>query len=141
MRCAMSIFAIAVCCTLGSAQEAKTKYPPIPEAFSSFGAAVCDGYVYVYGGHIGKTHTYSTKAVTGKFRRLNLAKPDSWQELPGGVGIQGLALVAHGGKLYRIGGMQPHNKPGDAADNHSVATCEVFDPKLGKWEPLPNLPA
>jgi N-acetylneuraminic acid mutarotase len=113
----------------------------MPEAFSSFGATVCDGYVYVYGGHVGKTHTYSTEAVTGKFRRLNLSKPDAWQELPGGVGIQGLALVSHGGKIYRIGGMQPRNKPGEEADNISIATVAVFDPKLGKWAPLVDLPA
>jgi N-acetylneuraminic acid mutarotase len=122
-------------------QDAKTQYPAMPEAFSSFGAAVCEGQVYVYGGHIGKTHTYSTEAVTGKFRRLNLSNPKGWEELPGGPAIQGLAMVAHGGKLYRIGGMQPRNKPTSASDNHSLATCAVFDPAVGKWAPLPDLPA
>jgi N-acetylneuraminic acid mutarotase len=117
-------------------------YPPLPEGFSSFGAAVAEGYVYVYGGHVGKTHTYSTAAVTGKFRRLNLANPSKgWEELPPGPALQGLALVAHGGKLYRIGGMQPRNRPGDPADNHSVATCAVFDPRVGTWESMPDLPA
>jgi YHS domain-containing protein/N-acetylneuraminic acid mutarotase len=120
--------------------QQKTSYPPLPQAFSSFGAAVSDGYVYVYGGHVAKTHNYSTEAVTGKFRRLNLAKPTAWEELPAGPGLQGLALVAYGGKLYRIGGMQPRNKPGESADNHSTAECAVYDPKVGKWSSFPALP-
>ncbi len=137
------IFLMAALLLMGSiarAQSPKAVYPPTPEGFSSFGAAISDGYVYVYGGHIGKTHTYSTEAVTGKFRRLNLAKPERWEELPAGDAIQGLALVAHGGKLYRIGGMQPRNKPGDESDNVSLAKCVRFDPKVGKWEPLPDMP-
>ena len=49
-------------------------------------------------------------------------------------------LTAHAGKIYRVGGMAPRNKPGDAADNHSTAECARFDPATGKWEPLPPLP-
>jgi outer membrane protein assembly factor BamB len=138
----MSLAVVLSFTTAGHAGEAKAVYPPLPEAFSSFGAAVCDGYVYVYGGHVGKTHQYSTEAVTGKFRRLNLtARAKGWEELPAEVGIQGLALVAHGGKLYRIGGMRPRNKPGEQADNISLAACAVFDPKARKWESLPSMPA
>jgi len=124
----------------GTASE-KTEYPPMPEAFSSFGAAVNDGFVYVYGGHIAKTHTYSTEAVTNKFRRLSLKDPSKdWEELPTGPHIQGLALVAHGGKLYRIGGMQPRNMVGEKSDNHSLASFASYDPKAGKWQDLPDLP-
>lgn len=118
-----------------------TAVSPLPEAFSSFGAATADGYVYVYGGHTGRTHQYSTESVTGKFRRLKLDGSGEWEELPAGERLQGLALVAHGGKLYRIGGMQPRNAPGEKADNHSVATCAVFDPAAKKWSPLADLPA
>jgi len=141
MRYWTSIACCLILVPFGLAQDAKAKYPPMPEAFSSFGAAVSDGYVYVYGGHIGQTHTYSTEAVTSKFRRLKIADPRTWEELPEGPGLQGLALVAHGGKLYRIGGMQPRNKPTEASDNHSIATVAVFDPKSGKWDSLPDLPA
>jgi N-acetylneuraminic acid mutarotase len=49
-------------------------------------------------------------------------------------------LTAHAGKIYRVGGMAPHNKPGDAADNHSTAECARFDPATGRWEALPPLP-
>jgi len=125
-----------------AAAAAAPAYPPLPEAFSSFGAAVADGHVYVYGGHTGTTHTYSTASVTGKFRRLNLARPElGWGELPGQLGLQGLALVAHQGKLIRVGGMQPRNAPGSKADNVSVASCAAFDPKTKQWTALPDLPA
>ena len=124
------------------AADAKPEYPPLPEAVSSFGAAAADGYVYVYGGHTGVTHTYSANSVTSKFRRLDLAKPAAgWEELPSQAGMQGLALVAHQGKLIRVGGMHPRNAAGDRADNISVASVARFDPKTKQWETLPDLPA
>ncbi len=115
-------------------------FAPLPRAVSSFGAAVADGWLYVYGGHCAKTHRYSTESVAGTFHRLKLSDPTTWEELPSGPGLQGLALVAHQGKLYRIGGMQPRNRPGDKADNHSVVTCARFDPRTKKWKSLPDLP-
>lgn len=114
--------------------------PALPEGFSSFGAAVSDGYVYVYGGHKGVTHNYSTKTVHGKFRRLNLASPSAWEELPEGPIAQGLALVAHKGILYRIGGMAPKNNPDGKADNVSLDACAAFDPKTNKWTDVAPLP-
>lgn len=120
--------------------EEPASLPPLPRAVASFGADVCGDWLYVYGGHCAKTHSYSTEAVVGTFHRLNLAKPSGWESLTGGPALQGLALVAHGGKLYRIGGMEPRNKPGEKADNHSVAHCARFDPQTGQWEPLPDLP-
>ncbi len=66
-------------------------FPPLPVAVSSFGAAVADGWLYVYGGHSGKTHEYSTEDVAGTFYRLNLADPRAWEALPGGPKLQGLA--------------------------------------------------
>lgn len=116
------------------------EFPPLPQAVSSFGAAVSDGWVYVYGGHCTKTHSYSTDAVLGTFYRLRLSSPSAWEKLRGGPPSQGLALVAHGSKVYRIGGMQPRNKAGDKADNHSLTSCDRFDPQTGKWESLPDLP-
>lgn len=133
---------LAASCTAAPAIAADAPPPPLPEAFSSFGAVAFDGHAYVYGGHTGKTHGYSTESVTGKFRRLNLADPaKGWEELPAGPGLQGLTVVAHGGKVYRLGGMRPRNKPGEKADNVSVAGCAAFDPKAGTWSPLPDLPA
>ena len=116
-------------------------YPPLPAAVSSLGAVECDGYLYVYGGHVGKTHSYDTKTVVGTFHRLKLDGGTKWEELPGGPILQGMNLAAHGGKVYRVGGMQPRNEPGQPADNHSVADVARFDPKAGKWEAMPPLPA
>lgn len=115
--------------------------PPLPIAVSSFGAAVADGWVYAYGGHQTKTHDYSTEAVAGAFHRLKLADPRGWEKLPAHEPAQGLAVVAHKGKIYRVGGMQPRNKPGEKHDNHSLASASFFDPGAGKWLPFSSLPA
>jgi N-acetylneuraminic acid mutarotase len=127
-----------------AAEPAPTKspeFPAMPKGVSSFGAIECDGYLYIYGGHSGKTHNYDNKLVLGTFHRLKLDGGAKWEELPGGPIAQGLNLAAHGGKVYRVGGMQPKNPPGEGADNHSLADCARFDPKAGKWEDLPALPA
>ncbi|MCC7085695.1 MAG: hypothetical protein IT427_11895 [Pirellulales bacterium] len=126
-----------------SGTQTKVEHPqlaPMPEAASSFGAVACDGWLYVYGGHIVRTHKYSTAAVSRRFHRFNLADGKTWEELPGGPGLQGMNLAAHAGKIYRVGGMEPRNKPDENEDNHSVADCVCFDPATGKWEPLPPLP-
>ena len=66
---------------------------------------------------------------------------NSWEELPGGTGLQGLNLAAVGGKVYRVGGMQARNKPGEKGDSHSLSEVVAFDPKTSKWSPaLPCLP-
>jgi hypothetical protein len=116
------------------------EFPPLPKAVSSLGAVACDGYLYAYGGHAGKTHSYDTEGVLGTFHRLKLDGGVKWEALPGGPIAQGMNLAAHKGKVYRVGGMQPRNKPGDPADNHSLTDCARFDPKTNKWEALPSLP-
>lgn len=115
--------------------------PPLPKAAASLGAVACDGYLYVYGGHAGKTHSYDTESVLGTFHRLKIDGGTKWEELPGGPIAQGMNLVTHGGKVYRVGGMQPRNKPGDPSDNFSLVDCARFDPKTKKWEELPPLPS
>ena len=92
--------------------------PALPHAVSSLGAVECDGYLYVYGGHAGKTHTYSTKDVLGTFHRIKLDGGAKWEELPGGPILQGMNLAAHGGKVYRVGGMRPRNEPGQPCSRH-----------------------
>jgi N-acetylneuraminic acid mutarotase len=37
--------------------------------------------------------------------------------------------------------MIPKNEPGQPADTFSTRECAAFDPKAGKWQPLPDLPA
>lgn len=138
MRNRTALLLMLVLPAVGFSQE---KLPPLPAAVSSLGAVACDGYVYVYGGHAGKTHSYDTKTVLGTFHRLKLDGGTKWEELPGGPILQGMNLATHGGKVYRVGGMQPRNEPGTPTDNASVADAAVYDPKAGKWEKLPDLPA
>ncbi len=130
----------ALCLALTTAPHSAGKLAPLPLKVSSFGACACDGWLYVYGGHTGSTHQYSTETATGRFFRAKLSGGE-WEELPKGPALQGLALVAHAGKVYRVGGMQPRNKPGDPADNHSVTGCACYDPSKKQWSDLPDLPA
>lgn len=115
-------------------------FATMPEGTSSFGSVVSDGYLYIYGGHIAVTHSYSREAVSGKFHRLALTGKKTWETLPGGPAMQGMNLAAHGGKIYRIGGMTPRNYPGEPSDTHSIADCARYDPATKKWTALPPLP-
>jgi N-acetylneuraminic acid mutarotase len=124
----------------GSPAAQPSPYPPLPEAVSSFGGIVSDGFLYVYGGHTGKAHTYSTATASGKFHRLDLKNSKAWEQLPAGPPLQGMNLAAHAGKIYRVGGMQPRNAPGEPADNHSVADVSCYDPAAKAWTALLKLP-
>ena len=115
--------------------------PPLTQATSSLGAVELDGYLYIYGGHAGKTHKYNTDTVLGTFQRLKLNGGKEWEQLPGGPKVQGMNLATHGGKIYRIGGLQPRNGPDEPADNVSITDCSCFDPKTNKWLPIASLPA
>ena len=112
----------------------------LPEATASFGAVASDGWMYVYGGHVSPTHSYSIEAVSGAFHRWNLST-GAWEGLPGGPGLQGVGLAAHAGKIYRAGGMQPVNRKGEPDDQRSVADAARFDPSTREWTPLPPLMA
>ena len=118
----------------------KSSYPPIPENVTSFGAAICGDALYVYGGHAGEAHSYSDREQGRTLWRLKLDQPSQWEKVASGPPRQGLALVAHGGKLYRIGGFCAQNKKGEPHDLHSQADVACFDPAAGKWTELPPLP-
>jgi N-acetylneuraminic acid mutarotase len=126
--------------TIASAQVVANPFASLPQATSSFGAAVSDGWLYVYGGHIATTHSYSTEAVSGQFARLKLSAGAKWEQLPAGPRLQGMNLAVHDGKIYRIGGMTPRNKPGEPDALFSVPDCARFNPASMKWETLPPLP-
>jgi len=121
--------------------DAHSAIPPLPEAASSFGGAVCDGWLYVYSGHIGTEHEHSAANLSQHFRRLRIDGNGQWEELPMETPLQGLALVAHGGKLYRVGGMNARNATaGEDADLHSTAEFASFDPATNEWTALAPLP-
>jgi hypothetical protein len=114
---------------------------PLPEPVSSFGAAVAEGWLYVYGGHIGREHAHSAANLSQYFRRIRLDGGKEWEELPMQAPLQGLALVAHDGKLYRVGGLEARNPTTELDDDlHSSSEFAEFDPKFGIWTPLSPLP-
>ena len=51
-----------------AAENKSRQSPPLPEAVSSFGAAVADGYLYVYSGHTGTEHDHSAANLSQHFR-------------------------------------------------------------------------
>ena len=112
----------------------------LPRGITSFGAAVIGDWMYVYGGHFGRAHHYSNTSQSNQLSRLNLRKPGSWEIVAQGPRLQGLAMVAHGGKLYRAGGFTAHNDEGDEHDLRSIADVVRFDPETGQWESLADLP-
>lgn len=116
------------------------RFPPIAEAVTSFGAAVAGDALYVYGGHKGDAHQYFAQTQGNTLRRLNLKDPQSWEELGQGPGLQGLAMVAHGGKVYRLGGFTAKNEEGDEQDLWSQSGVACFDPATNQWNDLPPLP-
>lgn len=129
-----------------AAEKAAAAAPPVPSALTplpqgvaSFGAAVADGYVYVYSGHIGPAHSHSKEHYSQNFYRLPL-EGGEWQELPMEGPLQGLALVPYEGKVYRVGGMHSRNSEEEDTDMNSVDTFSVFDPETNKWTSLPKLP-
>lgn len=112
----------------------------LSRGITSFGAAVLEDALYVYGGHFGSAHSYSLDEQSNQLLRLDLKKPTVWKELATGPRLQGLALLAHGGRLYRVGGFSARNKKGKDDDLWSQDSFARFDPKTNKWEELPALP-
>jgi len=114
--------------------------PDLPEPLASFGAAVCDGWLYIYGGHIGTEHDHSRDNLSPHFRRIEIAGGRQWEDLPMQTPLQGLPLVAHDGKLYRVGGLSARNASGEKEDLHSVGEFARFDPQTKTWTELTPLP-
>ncbi len=120
--------------------EALPELPPLPKAVTSFGAEVLDGWVYVYGGHHGKTHDYSVETTLSDFLRLKLAGDEEWEALPGGRRAQGARLVAFEGAVYRVGGMQPRKEADGHLGLHSLADFARYDVEKREWTDLPPMP-
>lgn len=115
---------------------------PLPEPLASFGGVVCDGWLYIYGGHIGEEHEHSAANLSKHFRRIKLDGGKEWEELLMQTALQGLPLVTHRGKVYRIGGLNVRNATADDDENlHSTAEFAEYDPKTLKWTSLTPLPA
>lgn len=135
----------ALTLALGAAVRAEegpqiAELPPLQAPVTSFGAAVADGHLYVYGGHLGSAHKYSAEMQANRLLRLNLAHPEKWEEAVEGPRRTGLAMVAYNGKLYRIGGWESRNAAGEKWNLFSMPDFARFDPKAGQWQDLAPLP-
>lgn len=111
----------------------------LPTTLTSFGGAVIGDAVYLYGGTMGGSHQYSVDAQNDRLMRMKIAE-GTWTTLAHGPRLQGLAMVAHGQSLYRIGGFEARNPAGEEHDLWSVATVARFDLDQQQWTDLPPLP-
>ncbi len=123
------------------ASVAPSGLPDLPEELTSFGAAIAGDKVYVYGGHTGSAHSYSIDEQSDRFWCLDLGDTaNGWQKLSSGPSLQGLALVAMGDRVIRIGGFTAMNKAGEDHDLQSQSSVAVYDPASQAWSDLPSLP-
>jgi N-acetylneuraminic acid mutarotase/uncharacterized GH25 family protein len=118
---------------------ASRSLPALKAPVTSFGAAVLGEDVFIYGGHSGSAHSYSHEEQGRELLRLNLQQP-VWEVLAEGPPLQGLALVAHGPKLYRLGGFTARNAEGEKQDLWSQSDAAAFNLTTRQWEMLPALP-
>jgi N-acetylneuraminic acid mutarotase len=143
MRILMVLVALAATGILANTSqttEPAVKYPALPEKVTSFGAAILDGRLYIYGGHTGRAHAYDRDAQGCTLRRLDLRNPKAWETMVEGPGLQGLALVADGAKLYRLGGFTAKNQKGEDQDLWSQADVASYDPDQNRWLDLSPMP-
>jgi hypothetical protein len=111
----------------------------LPEPLASFGAVTCDGWIYVYSGHIGTAHDHSKDNLAQAFHRRRV-EGGAWESLPMETPLQGLALVTHQGLVYRVGGMTAHNTLDQDPALFSTDAFACFDPATKQWTPLAPLP-
>lgn len=116
------------------------QYPPLPEKITSFGATIAGNQLFVYGGHTGTAHAYSTAEQSDQLQRLNLDQPAAWETVARGPKLQGLALVSYEQTLYRIGGFTAKNAEGEDDDLWSQSDTAAFDVDQSEWSELPALP-
>lgn len=111
----------------------------LPMTLTSFGGAVLGDQVYIYGGTMGQSHSYSSDVQNDALMRMPIGG-GQWETVARGPRLQGLAMVAHGGKLYRLGGFEARNEAGEEHDLWSSDAVAAFDPQVGQWSEMPALP-
>jgi N-acetylneuraminic acid mutarotase len=123
-----------------TASSAVLQLPALTPPVTSLGGAIAGDALYVYGGNLGSAHSYSNEGQSHELRRVALNGSGSWETAAEGPALQGLALVAHQGKLIRVGGFTAKNAEGEENDLWSQAAVAAFDPSSGEWSDLPELP-
>ena len=114
--------------------------PDLPIGLTSFGGAVSSDQIFVIGGKEGKAHDYAKSYQNRQLMGVDTRSGNQWVKRSESEGLQGLALIAHGKNLYRIGGLDARNAEGEDHDLHSVDSFCEYDTTLGKWKDLPNMP-
>lgn len=114
--------------------------PDLPRGVASFGAAIAGDVLYVYGGNYGSAHAYSNADQSNDVWSLNLAQEGSWKQVTTGPKMQGLALVAHAGRVYRIGGFTAVNNEDEDAKLFSQPDFARLSADGQQWEPIAPLP-
>lgn len=108
-------------------------------AVTSFGAEGVGDDLYVFSGHVGRTHAHSQANLDPHFIRYGC--DGTVDELPSGGALQGTALVAFGRDVIAVGGLSARNPTAnEPEDLVSVATVRRFDAESGSWVDLPDLP-
>ncbi len=120
--------------------EEKESLGPLPEAITSFGAAVVNDAIYAYGGNTGSAHSYSNDQQFNKLIRLDTKNNKGWEPIAEGVRVQGNALVSYGSRVILVGGFTATNAKGEKGNLVSQAEVQQFDLSSGKWSDLPKLP-
>ena len=105
--------------------------PDLPEPRSSFDACILDNKIYVIGGWALRGKSPSIWHETAW--KLDLKDPQrSWKPLAAPpFQRRALAVAAHRGKVYAIGGMQRVGGP--------TTRVAVYDPSKNKWSSGPRL--
>ena len=102
--------------SLLSVADDNTRYPDLPVGITSFGATFHEGAIYVYGGQLGRAHSYSWDDVNKPLYRLKLEDGADWEELASDEPALGPTLWTHESGVIRVGGMQPKNARNDEQD-------------------------
>ncbi len=111
----------------------------LPRGMTSFGATVVGDQMFVIGGKSGRAHSYATSYQNRDVLRLSLTD-GKWESISDNLGLQGLAVVSHRGKVYRIGGLEARNSEDQEHDLHSTAEVLQFTPDDQSWKTMPRLP-
>ncbi len=121
-------------------QVTTTDLPELPLELTSFGGAVANGTLFIYGGHSGTAHSYSTEEQSDEFWSLDLQAPQQWKQLPSGPRLQGLVMLPYKNSVVRVGGFTARNAEGEEHDLHSQNQASRFDIAQNRWVDLTPLP-
>ncbi|MBI5433670.1 MAG: hypothetical protein HZA52_12640 [Planctomycetes bacterium] len=146
MHVLLSLGITLVACAAGPSEGSDTALrsavvASLPLAPTSFGAAELDGWLYVYGGHLGPAHGYSRERQSGLWLRARSDSLARWELVRAEqLGVQSAPLLAVGGRLIAIGGMRASNHEDEPMRLESIDEVLSFDPATAGSTELPRLP-